>query len=375
MRLLVLNYEYPPIGGGAGVVSENVCNFLSSRKIIQTIITSWLPGLKFYERDGNITIIRVPTLKLSRHKTTFIGMFSYILSAFLPMMAVIIFRRINIIHSHFAVPVGVLAYGANLILKIPYVITLHGGDVPGMVPEQTDAMFRLIKPFARKIINRASMVTTVSSGLRELALKSYSKPIQVIPNGIDGSLILNRLENSDRQKNNISLLFAGRFTKQKNIDSIIKAMRIIEGTSLKCALDILGDGPLKSELERESTGIKGITFHGWVAEKEVREMMLETDIFILPSFSEGLSVACLHAMSQGCALVLSNIPMNLDLLDEGKNGYFASHDPQSVASAILRCSESLERLKQGSLEKVREFTWDKIGPQYEKLFLSIVKNL
>ena len=108
-QILVLNYEYPPVGGGAGQVSHNLCRFFANKGLKIIVITGWIPGLRWIEHDINQTIIRVPMLKCRRDRTTVFGMASYLFFAFFPMCFLILQKKVDLIHSHFALPVGFLS--------------------------------------------------------------------------------------------------------------------------------------------------------------------------------------------------------------------------------------------------------------------------
>ena len=370
ISILVLNYEYPPIGGGAGEVTQSLCRFFAGKGIGQTIITGWVPGLPWSERTETTTLIRVPMLKFRKDRTSVLGMASYLLTAFIPMIYILLTRRIDIIHAHFIVPVGILALIAKKIFGIPYVVTMHGGDVPGMVPEQTDHLFHWALSMARTVAKNADIVTAVSSGLKELAMKSYSVPVTVIHNGIDAGWI------KTDQKDNVDdglrhLIFVGRLTQQKNVLSLIRAVGQLNQDH-RWQLDILGDGPLMSALQQEARNLPAVRFHGWLPMAQVKQMLSDADIFLLPSFAEGLSIAALQAMARGCALVVSHIPMNRDVVDVGNNGFFCGHDPASIAMAIEKCLPDLERMQQNSLSKASMFLWDRIGEVYLSYFGKII---
>ncbi|MDY7038336.1 MAG: glycosyltransferase, partial [Thermodesulfobacteriota bacterium] len=311
-RILVLNYEYPPTGGGAGEVTRNLCRFFVKKGLKIIVLTGWMPGLDYIKRESELTVIRVPMLKLKKHRTSFLGMASYLFSAFFPMFFLILFKRVDLIHAHFALPVGFLPFLGKRLLGKPYVVTLHGGDVPGMVPEQTDRLFRWFKWAGLSVVKNADAVTAVSSGLRDLAKESYPVPIEVIPNGIDSSWILQRSEPIKNDSDEIRLVFVGRLTHQKNVSGILEAVGLLN-KSFKCRLDIIGDGPFLETLKDEARRFKSVHFQGWISTEGVKRYLDQSDIFLLPSFAEGLSIAALQAMGQGCALVVSNIPMNKDI--------------------------------------------------------------
>lgn len=91
----------------------------------------------------------------------------------------------DLIHAHFAVPAGAAAYPLSKITGVPYILTIHGGDVPDAAPEKTAKWFRMIYPFSKAIWMNATWVIAVSEYVKELAEKRYDVPIQVIGNRIN----------------------------------------------------------------------------------------------------------------------------------------------------------------------------------------------
>ena len=184
MRILVLNYEFPPVGGGGGRVAEDICRVLVSWDHNIRVQTAHVKGLpKVEERDG-YKIYRSPSLRQRADTCTVWEMGAFIIMNLLPSMRHAMTWKPDVLHVHFAVPTGVLGWLINLVTGIPYVLTAHLGDVPGGVPEQTDHIFRLIKPLTVPIWQRAAAVTAVSEYIRKLALQSYDVPIEIIHNGI-----------------------------------------------------------------------------------------------------------------------------------------------------------------------------------------------
>ena len=82
-------------------------------------------------------------------------------------------QKPDVIHAHFAVPTGAVAWAAHRVTGIPYVLTAHLGDVPGGVPEQTGALFRWIQPLTVPIWKDAAATTAVSSFVAGLGKKAY----------------------------------------------------------------------------------------------------------------------------------------------------------------------------------------------------------
>jgi glycosyltransferase involved in cell wall biosynthesis len=167
----------------------------------------------------------------------------------------------------------------------------------------------------------------------------------------------------------IKIIFAGRLVKLKNVDLGIKAVGLLS-RCLDLKFEIYGDGPeasgLKKLAEKEIPGI--VEFHGWVERHILRKAFAASDIFLLLSDSEGFSIAALEAAASGCALILSDIPANRPLLENGSNGFFCEREISDIAGKIKKCIGGLESFKRKSIEKARGFMWAEAADKYVDVF-------
>ncbi|MCE1254968.1 MAG: glycosyltransferase family 4 protein, partial [Anaerolineae bacterium] len=208
MRILVLIHEYPPVGGGGGRVAQDLCESLAKRGHSLKVLTAHLEGQAEVEEKENLTIYRLHSGRKEAFRAGLLAMGGYVAASVWRGWRLIQEWSPDVIHVHFAVPAGAAAWLLSLLSGKPYVLTAHLGDVPGGVPEKTGKWFKLIFPFTPPIWKRAAAVAAVSGFTRQLALNSYSVPVEVIPNGVSlrdvdpGQIRLNRP---------VQIVFAGRF--------------------------------------------------------------------------------------------------------------------------------------------------------------------
>jgi glycosyltransferase involved in cell wall biosynthesis len=292
----------------------------------------------------------------------------YCATSFFPTLRCIHSWKPDVIHAHFAMPTGFLAWAAHGLTRVPYVLTAHLGDVPGGVPEQTATLFPFVAPIARRVWASAAACTAVSTFVKELAERAYERPVERILNGIDLSDAPppRTLSQSSRR-----LLFVGRLSVQKNPVFLIEALAKLPRRDWH--LTIVGDGPLLPAV-RESIEAHGlvanVTLAGWLAAPAVQQALSASEILLMPSLSEGLPVAAIEALKYGLAIVASDIPGMRDVLESGVNGYtFPLGDSAVFAqrlSSLLSSEQMLVAMQQASREKARAFDLTAITDAYER---------
>jgi glycosyltransferase involved in cell wall biosynthesis len=374
MRILVLCYEYPPIGGGGGRVAQSIAQQMAMRGHevrVQTAALGWpstrecIAGVDVYQTGSGR---RVPDT------CTVPEMGLFCLTSFFPTLRHIREWKPDVIHAHFAMPTGMLAWAVHGLTGIPYVLTAHLGDVPGGVPEQTDKLFRVIGPIARQVWKQAVAATAVSSFVQELAEKAYKRPVERILNGIE---LRDMAEAPGGVRPTRHFVFVGRFNPQKNLPFLINAFARLQDKNWRATM--VGDGPDRASAERliEQHGLGDrITLPGWLPAAKVAEIMGDGDILCLPSLSEGLPVAAVEALKHGLAIVASDIPGVRDLVDHGVNGYRLPLDdsyPQAL-DRLLESDETLQAMKTASWNKARAFDVRLIADQYEAILQKVVSK-
>jgi glycosyltransferase involved in cell wall biosynthesis len=373
MRILVLNYEFPPVGGGGGRVAEDICYFLAQRGHDIRVITAYVKGLPKIESKNGYQILRIFSFRQRQETCTVWEMAFFLVFALYPALKQAITWKPEIVHVHFAVPTGVLAYLVNRITHIPYVLTIHLGDVPGGVPEQTDRLFRIIKPLTVPIWHRAAAIIAVSNFIRELALKSYDVTIETLFNGIalhkyqQNALLVNHPKH---------LVFVGRFDQQKNLLFLLEVLASIY--DLEWKMDMLGDGPLMQSIQQQlqQTNLtKKVKLHGWVEQTTVDTIMSQADILVLPSISEGMPVVGAMALAQGLAILGSDIGGLADIVKPGVNGLLCpvnNHDAFKTAlKTMLTNDKLLYDMKIASKQYAHQFDIIRIIERYEEIFNSV----
>jgi len=370
MRILVLIHEFPPIGGGGGQVAKDICQKMVKLGHEIILITAHKKGLPRREVIEGIQVIRQPSFRRREAVADLLAMGAYILLSLLPALRLIKAWKPDLIHVHFAVPAGALAWILSRLTGVPYLLTVHLGDVPGGVPEKTATWFRLFFPFTPAIWRDAAQVVAVSHFTRQLAAKYYPVDVSVIPNGVD----LEKLDPGEiRVGSPPTIVFAGRFVQQKNPLQIVRVLSGLRELPWHCVM--LGDGPLREEVQClvQDDGLQDrFSLPGWVHPNEVLAWFARSDILFHPSLSEGLPVVGVQALAMGLAIVASRVGGYVEIVEPDQNGYLFPPDDaagmQKALRNLLSDPEQLLEVRQQSRKFASRFDLNSIVTSYTDIF-------
>ncbi len=375
MRILLINSEYPPIGGGAGNASANLARCLAGLGHQVTVVTSRFKDLPRREQSGNLTILRIPALRRRQDRSGALEQ-----SLFIPFASFSTLSLVRQIEPHLTlaflgVPSGAVALFLKALHGTPYVVSLRGGDVPGFRPYDFGTYHKLISPLLRLVWKNASAIVANSSGLRQLALQFDARyPIAVIPNGVD----LDLYKAVPRENVSPRLFSVGRIVYQKGLDIAIQALAALK--HLPWEWRIAGDGPQMDALQAlvQESGIAGrVHFLGWQSRHQLLEQYQWANLFLFPSRHEGMPNAVLEAMASGLPVVASRIAGNEELVVDGENGFLVPpEDVESLREVLQRMlATPALRTEMGASARRRveaHYSWQHIAQQYVQ-FLEKVK--
>ena len=370
MRILLINSEYPPIGGGAGNASANLARCLASLGHQVTVLTAGYRGLPRMESQAGVAVHRVPALRRRVDRSSPFEQVSFILAASLRALSLARQLKPEATLAFFGMPSGAVAWLLHKLQGIPYVVSLRGGDVPGFRPYDFKLYHRLISPFLHVIWRDSGAVVANSRGLRDLALAFDPKTgIPIIPNGVD----VVRYAAPPRNWTPQALLSVGRVVHQKGLDLGLKALAGLK--DLDWHWRIAGDGPQMAPLQAltRELGLEGrITFLGWQSREELVRWYHSSTLFLFPSRHEGMPNAVLEAMAGGLPVVASRIAGNEELVLDGVTGRLVEPEDVESLRASLRplLTDPTMCEKMGRAARLRvedEYSWENTARQYSQL--------
>lgn len=201
--------------------------------------------------------------------------------------------------------------------------------------------------------------------LKKLGVKKDK--IEYVPNGIPEEFFTQR-----KEKEQNKILFLGRISPIKDLETLIRAISFVKGNSI---LEIVGPAEesyltkLKNIVGENHVG-KRVIFSGPIYDlkKKIRKMD-SAKIFVLPSKREAMPQALTEAMAREKIVIASNNLGSRDLIHHGKNGFlFEIGNPQDLAKKInFALSKDLSAMKKNAYKSVEQFSWDKIIKKIENL--------
>ena len=377
MRILMFNYEFPPVGGGGGWVTYFLGKHFVEAGHEVRLITSRFRDLPKEEVIEGFRIHRVPTLRKSKDVCGIHEMLTYAISSSVYGLKCVKHFQPEIVQAFFGIPSGGGAYLLKKIWGIPYIVFLGGRDIPRSNPDPPyyRLFYGILAPVIRAIWGNAAAAVACSNGLQDLALDTapHAK-IQVIPDGVD----LSRFSSAPREAHpeRVRILTVGRLIPRKGIQFLIRALpQVIQNVTSDFEIEIVGDGPYRPNLVKlanELGVIHKIRFAGSLLYSELPQKYRQADIFTLCSLAEGMPLVVLEAMGSGLPIIASRVQGIEDLVEVGTNGYlFASGEVDALAKSLITLINDGERRLQmgkGSIAHVQKYDWKHIAQSYLEIY-------
>jgi len=360
-----MNYEYPPIGGGGSAACQGLSEALVKRGNEIDVVTSGMKGLPSYDERGGVHIHRVNCIRRHRHFVTTPELVTQILPSYRKALALLEGGGHAVNHTHFIIPTGLSSYLLWRKTRIPYVLTLHGSDVPGYNPDRFRLEHALLKPVWTAIIRHAARLVSPSEFLKDLVQRRIDVPVEVVPHGISLP------EPPDRPKQN-RIIVVTRMFERKGIQFFLQALN---GLDTDWEICIAGDGPYLPTLRELAKSIdKEVNFLGFLQGEELAGLYHSAKIFVFPSIQENFPIVLLEAMNAGCAVITSNAPGCAEVVRDAALKV-PPGDVEALNKALRELigdGEEIERLGRCARERVQELSWERVAGTYEQIFAECV---
>jgi glycosyltransferase involved in cell wall biosynthesis len=371
----MLNFEFPPIGGGAGYALLAILKQYANRKDMKVdVLTSApQPGNFTEELSDNVTIYKVGLHKKNLHFWRKTEVIEWLFKAKFYYRKLLRENDYDLVHAFFGFPTAYLCYRSAD--ELPYIISLRGSDVPGG-HSRLKLDYKILGPLLFKPIwRKAALLVACSEGLKERALRFLPDvSIDVIPNGVD----LDRFSPAEKAESSDMLRLAtvGRLSVTKRVEILIDAVQILHKEGYNIHLTIVGGGKSEQKLRQivsESNLSDIVEIAGRVEAEKMPQIYCQNDIFISASMQEGMSNAMLEAMASGLPIITTRCEGVEELIKD--NGFIVENaQAEQIAEAVKRLAEDRETYRYMSIaarQQAEKFSWNSVAERYLKIYESL----
>lgn len=291
-------------------------------------------------------------------------------------------KKLSLTHSHYAFPTGYLSLLAKKWFGIPYIVTVHGGDLDKMAAKNA----RIAK-MTKNILQQAHTVITVGEKLREDVIHRFGvapEKVELMSMGVDTSVFAPMPKQAVRRSLSIpvkekSILYIGNMIEAKGILDLIEAFDIVSKEESEAVLYLIGsskDAGFMEKFNRHSLRRPDKTIHMEPKpQQELAEWMVAADVFVLPSHHEGFGLVALEAMSVGTPVVATNVGGLSSLLRDGAGVLVEPHNPSSLAEGLLTALRTADSSPNEAAEhRVKSNSYDVIAERLIALYDAAAKG-
>ncbi|BCB28353.1 hypothetical protein SKTS_32390 [Sulfurimicrobium lacus] len=351
------------------------------------------PGAKTRETMSGLTVVRfryffewgetlayqggiLANLRSNRLRYLLVPLF--IISQLIVLMRLSAREKPDIVHAHWLIPQGLVAVAAGLFSRrrTALLCTAHGSDLYSLRGQ-------LLSALKRAVMLRSDRVTVVSGAMKSYAISLGAEPdsISVISMGVDMADTFTPATHTMRRNN--ELLFVGKLTAQKGIESLVRAMPRIVKTHPDTILSIAGKGPDEKSLRALAEALeiaKNVNFLGAIPNEKLPELYRRATALVFPSTTEeGFGLVCVEAMACECPVIASDLPAVREILQDGETGLlFKPNDSDKLAAKILTLlaepalRQSMGRAARDSVSQ--RFDWKVTVQRYDDLLNGLLTS-
>jgi len=254
------------------------------------------------------------------------------------------------------------------ILKKPYIIHIHL-----ILKFQSKFWLKfafLYNKYFNYFLTNAKLILIPTIYSKNLLVNQFNLPptkFVILPNGIDRHFLK---INHERTNESHKIFYIGRFSKEKNVDRLIKAVRKLPDN---INLHIYGSGTEKNSLISLAKGKKNIIFEGRLAQSEITKAYQGAKLMILPSSNEELPITILEALASGVPVLCTPLP-SVKSFFKNKIFYTTGTENDLTKKIPFLLNQNLDLRSQEGRAFAKSYTWEKFASHLERIYIQLLKN-
>jgi 1,2-diacylglycerol 3-alpha-glucosyltransferase len=380
LRIGLFTDTYAPQINGVSISLQLISEGLQKRGHQVTIFAPKFPGYK----DDQPSVVRLPSLKYLNDPPIYVAVLGTPRSTWSLSR-----KHFDVLHAHSPLTVGFLAYLTASTKNLPLIYTYHTSITDYThylkVIGGTGVIRHAARWFSATSTNLGDQIVVPSPKFHRLLLEQkVTKPIQVIPNGIDLSNF-KAAKNPGSFRNRLGikpdapiLLSVGRVDPEKRLDFLIDAFVRTADRVPEAHLVFAGDGSSRKKLEEHAAATKvkeRIHFLGMVPRADLPDLLHDATVFLSASTTEVHPISVIEAIASGLPLVAVQDEAFEGMIVENENGYLTPLNVDAYAdtlAGLLSDSEKLIRYGKRSLELSEKFSIESQVRTLERLYLEAI---
>jgi glycosyltransferase involved in cell wall biosynthesis len=375
MRILFCNYEYPPLGGGGGVVMAALARQLARRHEV-TVLTSRAGELAAQSDDQGVQVVRVPVFfRRQLAVANFPSMLAYLPSGFLRGLS--LRAQFDVINTHFVVPTGPLGHALARWRHLPNVLSVHGGDLFDPSKRSSPHLHAPLRAAVRWLLTAADDIVGQSRDTVRHVNELYGvhRHVGLIPLGIERppARIVASRATFGLPHDAFVMVTIGRLVARKATTQLVD---VLAASAIPNAhLLVIGDGPDAVAIRQRAAELgvaDRVHLPGQVSEAEKYAALAIADAFVSTSQHEGFGLVFLEAMACGLPIICYDRGGQTDFLASGETGFVVKLNDTAAFTHAVRAIHSdiylRRRVGQRNRQTVENYFIDSCAARYEQVF-------
>lgn len=378
LKIAILVSLFPPKNdGGVELATYYIAEHLQARGNEVHVITSRDKGMPREDVYKGVTVHRLYWPRL--------GVLGWVLLQLNMFFAV---RRVDpeLIHIQ-SFSLSLCGLLIRRVSNKPYIVAGHGSDVYRPPVKGPIFLASLREKVRSNCIKNASAVTAVTEHMKNRIQDDYATESIVVPNGIELG-IFDSAPTKEEARERLQLereasviICIGNLRAVKGTAYLIRAINLIQQKESSIRLLIVGKGEEEVKLRAlaEKTGVKErVIFMGSIPHHAVPQYLAASDVFVLPSLSEGFPLVSLEAMAAALPIVATKVGGIPSVVKEGVNGFLVNpRDAAQIAEKvlfILNDQKLRHCFSENNRNKAKQYTWGMVATKLETVYQSCLKT-